>query len=100
MTEETLPPRGLLTLPTESGERVVSLTMENLANALEAIRRAAWIHWSGGAFEPGHMYDIANHAAQALCGEPMESLTPLSTIYKEAEERVAEVEALFEKGDE
>lgn len=88
-----------LPLSTESGLRSVDLTVENLANALEAIRRAAWIHWLGGAFNPEHMHGIAAYAAQALCGEPIEPLEPLDKIWKEAGERAAEIEKLFEEED-
>lgn len=49
------------------------LSITDLANALEIIRRAAWAHWWGGAFEPKHMHAISCAAAQALCGEPMEA---------------------------
>ena len=44
-----------------------------LANALEHIRRMAWAHFLGDAFDPEHMHSIAAVAAQALCGEPIDS---------------------------
>jgi hypothetical protein len=80
-------------------ERAIDLTVENLANALEAIRRKAWLCWAGQAFEPGHMYDVASMAAQALCGEMFEAPVPLETIYTNVEERAAEIEKLFEEGE-
>lgn len=44
-----------------------------LANALEHIRRMAWAHFIGDAFDPDHMHAISAVAAQALCGEPIDS---------------------------
>lgn len=47
------------------------LNPRDLANALEHIRRTAWAHWFGDAFEPQHMHAISAVAAAALCGEPI-----------------------------
>ena len=44
-----------------------------LANALEHIRRMAWMHFIGDAFDPEHMHAISAVAAQALCGQPIDS---------------------------
>lgn len=41
----------------------------DLAYALEHIRRAALIHFLGGAFDPRHMLRIADLATKALNGE-------------------------------
>lgn len=50
-----------------------------LANALEHIRRMAWAHFVGDAFEPDHMHAISAVAAQALCGEPIDSPVDMSS---------------------
>lgn len=48
------------------------LNPDDLANALEHIRRSAYLHWFGDAFDPEHMHGIAAVAAQALCGQPID----------------------------
>lgn len=55
------------------------LDTADLANTLEHIRRMAWMHFVGGAFDPEHMHAIALAAAQALCGEPVEAPTDLTS---------------------
>jgi len=55
------------------------LNATDLACTLEHIRRVAYLHWIGGAFDPDHMRDIANAAAQALCGEPIEAPVDLNS---------------------
>lgn len=47
------------------------LNVVDLANALEHIRRSAYMHWWGDAFDPKHMVAISDAAAHALCGEPV-----------------------------
>lgn len=49
------------------------LNVEDLACTLEHIRRSAYMHWIGNAFDPQHMLAITNAAAQALGGEPIEA---------------------------
>lgn len=49
------------------------LDVLDLANALELIRRMAWAHFIGDAFEPKHMHAIAAIAAHALCGESIDA---------------------------
>lgn len=64
--------------------------------ALEFIRRAAWVHYIGGAFDPEHMRDIANLAADALCGTPMPAPTPWESIKAAADEHWERLRALVE----
>lgn len=49
------------------------LSVTDLARALEHIRRAANLHWFGGAFEPEHMQSIALAASCALSGDPIDA---------------------------
>lgn len=59
-----------------------------LANALEHIRRMAWAHFVGDAFDPDHMHAISAVAAQALCGEPIDS--PVDMGSPEFQQMIAE----------
>ena len=43
-------------------------------NALRWIKFTAGMHALGGAFDPQHMQDLANFAADALAGEPMDDI--------------------------
>ena len=54
------------------------LDPQYLANALEHIRRMAWVHFIGNAFDPEHMHAISAVAAQALCGQPIDSPVDLA----------------------
>lgn len=53
--------------------------------ALEFIRRAAWVHYLGQAFDPEHMRDISQLAADALCGTPIPAPTPWKKIEASAD---------------
>lgn len=55
------------------------LDVTDLANTLEHIRRMAWMHYMGDAFDPEHMHAIAAAAGQALCGEPIHAPTDLNS---------------------
>lgn len=71
MTETILEPSEDADLPRWTPRP--GLNIEDLANTLEHIRRVAYMHWYGDAFDPEHMHSIASAAAQALCGEPVEA---------------------------
>jgi hypothetical protein len=53
-------------------------------NTLKWIRHIAGAHYWGGAFEPGHMRDIANVAANALDGKV---LPDYDTVWAKAREK-------------
>lgn len=74
------------------------LNVTNLANALELIRRTAYMHWYGDGFDPEQMYDISSMAAQALCGQPV--IAPVSLTSDEWRTKIKEdwenVQKLFD----
>lgn len=58
----------------------VELDAGDLANALEAIRRSATLHWLGRAFEPVHMLGIADLATRALTGKAVPAPYDLRSV--------------------
>lgn len=58
----------------------VELEVDDLANALETIRRSATLHWLGRAFEPVHMLGIADLATRALTGEAVPAPYDLRSV--------------------
>lgn len=68
----------------------------NYANALELIRRIAFLHYIGGAFEPEHMRALGNIAADALSDvvvpEPPDQVAIAERAHAEAEKYTAWLE--------
>jgi hypothetical protein len=62
-------------------------------NALKWIAYIAWVHYSGGAFDPQHMKSIQWLAADALAGKPMVDYdVSMSESRKEGERRWKEIQ--------
>lgn len=72
----------------------------NEVRALEHIRRIAFLHYFGGAFDPEHMRQISNLAASVLCGEEIPAPRPWSVITAEAKADWERLRHLFDDEDE
>lgn len=64
-------------------------------NALKWIRTVALMHYLGGAFDPEHMRDIANMAADALGG--LRELPDCDMVTAGAREKARKQAAMFSK---
>lgn len=62
-------------------------------NALKWIRHIAGMHYFGGAFDPEHMRDLANLAADALAGS--RDLPDFDEAQKRSRKRAARLAAKF-----
>lgn len=60
-----------MTVPDEGHYQAALEWEERYRNALSWIRMIAAMHYIGGAFEPEHMRDLANVAANALDGKDL-----------------------------
>jgi hypothetical protein len=66
-------------------------TAEHYANALKWIHHIAALHYMGGAFEPKHMRDLANIAADALDPTIRKELPDYEARMAKARERAREM---------
>lgn len=78
-----------MTLWTSSGHSVKRAMSDrkrrNMINALQRIRFIAAMHYMGGAFDPEHMRDLANIAADALAGKDFAPMRDVEKIKKESQ---------------
>lgn len=72
----------------------------NEVRALEHIRRIAFLHYFGGAFDPEHMREISNLAASALCGMDIPVPKAWTTIMADAKAEWEQMRHLFDDEDE
>ncbi len=70
-----------------------------LENALKWVRFRAGLHMLGGAFNPEHMRDLANLAADAIAGRRPE-LPDLDEAWKSAQEEGTRLAAWFAEMEE
>jgi hypothetical protein len=70
---------------------VHSRETERYANALKWIQHIAALHYMGGAFEPKHMRDLANIAADALDPSVRRNLPDYETRMADARVRAQEL---------
>jgi hypothetical protein len=68
---------------------------EQLANTLKWIRMITGMHYFGGAFEPEHMRELANMAADALAGRL--KYIDYDEAMERAQERAREMAESFAK---
>jgi hypothetical protein len=71
-------------------EAGVAATAYRYENALKWLRMVAGLHYFGAAFEPEHMRELANVAADALAGRDIKDY---DTAMAEGQERAREMAA-------